>query len=169
MSAEAVLFYAFSATAVVSALAMVFFVRNVVAGAMSLVVTMISLAGIYVLLEAHLVAAIQVMVYAGAILVLFLFVIMLLNLRGDDFGRVHPVQTVFKTVVCVTAVLVLLALSRRVAVGLPQPGPAPAGFGGFREVGIQLFTRYVVPVEVAGFLLLAAIVGAVVLAKRRID
>ncbi len=169
MGAEAILFYSFGGLSVVSALAMVFFVRNVVAGAMSLVVTMISLAGIYVLLEAHLVAAIQVMVYAGAILVLFLFVIMLLDLRADDFGSPRLFQTALKTLGCVVALALLAGLWQRVALDLPEPGPVPEGFGGFREVGIQLFTRYVVPVEVAGLILLGAIVGAVVLAKKRID
>jgi NADH-quinone oxidoreductase subunit J len=79
------LFYLFAVFAVLSALAMVANVRNTVAAAMSLVVTMVALAVIYVLLEAHLVAAIQIMVYGGAIVVLFLFVVMLLNLRSDDF------------------------------------------------------------------------------------
>ena len=88
------LFYLFAALAVISALGMVLNVRNTVAAAMSLVVTMVALAVIYVLLEAHLVAAIQMMVYAGAIVVLFLFVVMLLNLRSDDFppGRARLAQ-----------------------------------------------------------------------------
>ena len=85
MTVPIVLFYLFAALAVVSALGMVLNARNTVAAAMSLVVTMVALAVIYLLLEAHLVAAIQMIVYAGAIVVLFLFVVMLLNLRGDDF------------------------------------------------------------------------------------
>jgi NADH-quinone oxidoreductase subunit J len=169
MGAQAVLFYAFGFVSVVSALAMVFFVRNVVAGAMSLVVAMISLAGIYVLMEAHLVAVIQIMVYAGAILVLFLFVIMLLNLREDALGPVRPMQVLFKTVVTVAGLLAFAALLARIDLRIGQPAPLPEGFGGYADVGVQLFTRYVVPVEVAAFLLLAGIVGAVVLAKRRID
>jgi NADH-quinone oxidoreductase subunit J len=169
MGAEQVLFYSFAAISVVSAVAMVLFVRNIVAGAMSLVVTMISLAGVYVLLEAHLVAVIQIMVYAGAILVLFLFVIMLLNIGTDSFGPARPYQVVFKTIGAVGLLLVAATLGRRVGAGLPTYSPAPEGFGGYAEVGVQLFTRYAVPVEVAGFMLLAAIVGAVVLAKRRID
>src|SRR5262247_1867301 len=86
MAAQVILFYVFAALAVVSALGMVLNLRNTVAAAMSLVVTMIALAGIFVLLEAHLVAVIQIMVYAGAIVVLFLFVVMLLNLRADEFA-----------------------------------------------------------------------------------
>ena len=113
MSAPAVLFYVFAALAVVSALGMVLNVRNTVAAAMSLVVTMVALGGIYVLMEAHLVAVIQIMVYGGAIVVLFLFVVMLLNLRQDKFapGR----QWLVKTGAAAVGVLVLaLGVSGRV-------------------------------------------------------
>jgi NADH-quinone oxidoreductase subunit J len=161
------LFYAFAALAAASALGMVLNLRNAVAAAMSLVVTMVSLAGIYVLLEAYLVAAIQIMVYAGAIVVLFLFVVMLLNLRADEFapGRQWPTKGL--------ALLLVVAsgaqLVRIVSADLPQSAPPPAGFGGYAQVGISLYTDYVLLVEMASLLLLAAIVGAVILAKRRID
>ena len=85
MSAGAVLFYVFAGMTILASLGMVLNIRNTVASAMSLVVAMISLGAIYVLLDAYLVAAIQIMVYAGAIVVLFLFVVMLLNLRTDVF------------------------------------------------------------------------------------
>ena len=85
MTVETILFYVFAILAVVSALGMVLNIRNTVASAMSLVVTMVSLGAIYLLLEAYLVAAIQIMVYGGAIVVLFLFVVMLLNLSTDEF------------------------------------------------------------------------------------
>ena len=151
---------------------MVALVRNIVAGAMSLVVTMVSLAGIYVLLEAHLVAVVQIMAYAGAILVLFLFVIMLLNLRTDDLGPSRPGQGLIKLagvgLALATGVLIARLVPSSGAAGTAFVAP-PEGFGGYREIGRQLFTTYVVPVETAGRLLLAAIVGAVILAKRRID
>ena len=169
MTVEVFLFYLFGAISVISALAMVAFVRNIVAGAMSLVVTMISLAGIYVLLEAYLVAAIQIMVYAGAILVLFLFVIMLLNLRSDDFGPQRSGQLPSKLLGALAALLVFAVVLRGLPAAFGEPASVPEGFGGFRELGIALFTDFVVPVETAGLLLLAAIVGAVILAKRRID
>jgi NADH-quinone oxidoreductase subunit J len=161
------LFYAFAALAVVSALGMVLNVRNTVASAMSLVVTMISLAGIYLLLEAYLVAVVQIMVYAGAIVVLFLFVVMLLNLRHDTFapGR----QWLVKAGALLLLLVVLSELLRLFSGGLPAQHPVPAGFGGYRQVGIALYTDYVLLVEMASLLLLAAIVGALILAKRRID
>ena len=80
------LFYLFAALAVAGALGMLLNVRNTVAGALSLVGTMVSLGAIYVLLDAYLIGVLQILVYAGAILVVFLFVVMLLNLRQDDFG-----------------------------------------------------------------------------------
>jgi NADH-quinone oxidoreductase subunit J len=170
MPVEAVFFYAFGGLSIFGAVAMLLQMRNLVAGAMSLVVTMVSLAGIYVLLGAHLIAALQIMVYAGAILVLFLFVIMLLNLRTDDFAPVRPGQRAVK----LAGVALAIAIGLFVADSLrgsfvSAPAEVPEGFGGFRDVGLQLFTVYAVPVEVAGLLLLAAIVGAVILAKRKVD
>lgn len=167
MSASVVLFDLFAALALGSALAMVMNVRNTVAAALSLVVTMVSLAGIFVLMEAHLVGAVQIMVYAGAIVVLFLFVVMLLNLRSDLFA---PARSFLPKLLGVAATAALLwVVATRIASDLPAVSAPPEGFGGFRVVGLALFTRYLLPLEVVSLLLLAAIVGAVVLAKRRID
>jgi NADH-quinone oxidoreductase subunit J len=167
VSVPIILFYIFAALAVTSALGMVLNVRNTVASAMSLVVTMISLAGIYLLLGAYLVAVVQIIVYAGAIVVLFLFVVMLLNLRSDSFapGR----QWLVKAGALLLTLVLLSELLRLFAGGLPVAPPEPAGFGGYHQVGIALYTDYVLLVEMSSLLLLAAIVGALILAKRRID
>ena len=167
VSAPVVLFYIFAALAVASALGMVLNVRNTVASAMSLVVTMIALAGIYLLLGAYLVAVVQIMVYAGAIVVLFLFVVMLLNLRSDNFspGR----QWLVKAGALLLTLVVLSELLRLFSGAMPVPPPEPTGFGGYRQVGIALYTDYVLLVEMSSLLLLAAIVGALILSKRRID
>jgi NADH-quinone oxidoreductase subunit J len=167
VSAPAVFFYLFAALAVVGALGMVLNLRNTVAAALSLVVSMISLAVVYVTLEAHLVAALQIMVYAGAIVVVFLFVVMLLNLRHDDFPR--PRQRFAKAAGAVLAVGIAGAFLQLVPKALPTVREIPEGFGGYEAVGLALYREYVLPFEVASFLLLAAIVGAVVLAKRRLD
>ncbi len=167
MGVPVVLFYLFAALAVISALGMVLNTRNTVASAMSLVVTMVALAAIYVLMEAHLVAVIQIMVYGGAIVVLFLFVVMLLNLRTDDFppGR----QRLLKTAATLIGLVVFVEILRSLGPGLPEAQPLPEGFGGYRPLGLSLYTNYVLLVEVASLLLLAAIVGALILAKRKID
>jgi NADH-quinone oxidoreductase subunit J len=166
MSAEIVLFYLFALAAVAGALGMVMNVRNTVAGALSLVVTMIALAGIYVLLHAHLIAVVQIMVYAGAIVVLFMFVVMLLNLREDAFapGRLR----VFKWVGSAAALWMLWRFLGALAPHLPAAQERAEGFGGYRALGRVLFTDFVLPFEMTSLLLLAAIVGAVILAKRRI-
>jgi NADH-quinone oxidoreductase subunit J len=166
METPAILFYLFGALAVISALGMVMNVRNTVAGAMSLVVTMVSLGGIYLLLEAYLVAALQIMVYGGAIVVLFLFVVMLLNLRQDDFAPARAwLVRVGSTLLSALALVGLLQVTQ----GLAAPPAVPSGFGGYAHVGEALYTDYVLLVEVISLLLLAAIVGALILAKRKID
>ena len=167
MSAPAVFFYLFGAAAVVSAIAMVLNVRNTVASAMSLVVTMISLAVVYVVLDAHLVAALQIMVYAGAIVVVFLFVVMLLNLRRDEFSQ--PRERLAKLAGVVFALGGAFAFLQLVPQSLPTVQAIPADFGSYAAVGRALYHDFVLPFEVSSLLLLAAIVGAVVLAKRRIS
>ena len=166
MSVDAALFYAFAVLSVGSALAMVVNVRNTVAAAMSLVITMISLAGIYVLLRAHLIAVIQIMVYGGAIVVLFIFVVMLLNLRQDLFppGRMR----VAKLLGSLAGLWVLVRFLQGMGEHLPATASLPDDFGGYRHMGMALFTDYVLAFEMTSLLLLAAIVGAVILAKRRI-
>ncbi len=162
-----VLFSLFALLAVAGALGMVLNVRNTVAAALSLVVTMISLGGIFVLLEAHLVAVIQIMVYAGAIVVVFLFVVMLLNLRQDIFGPSR--QRLTKVLGAIAAVWLVYRVVAPLGGRLPVSQPLPDGFGGYRDVGTALFTDFLLPFEVTSLLLLAAIVGAIVLAKRRLD
>jgi NADH-quinone oxidoreductase subunit J len=170
MTVETILFYVFGSIAVVSELGMVLNVRNTVASVMSLVATMVSLGAIYLLLEAYLVAAIQIMVYGGAIVVLFLFVVMLLNLSTDKFppGRQRLVK--FAVVAAGVALLaqVLIALDQNSLLAA-QPEIVPEGFGGYRQLGLSLYTDYVLVVEMVSLLLLAAIVGALILAKRKID
>lgn len=162
-----VLFYLFGAIAVAGALGMVLNVRNTVAGALCLVGTLVALGGIYVLLEAYLIGVLQILIYAGAIVVLFLFVVMLLNLRHDAFGPERQRGT--KVAAVVVGAFVGLQLIGLFTGALGPPAELPEGFGGYRAVGTLLFTDWVLAFEVTSLLLLAAMVGAVILAKRSID
>jgi NADH-quinone oxidoreductase subunit J len=148
---------------VVSALTVVAH-RNPVHSACALVVTLLLLAVFFVGLDAQLVAAVQVIVYAGAIVVLFLFVIMLLNLQAES--RATGGGLLVATAVgggLALAVLIVSAL-RRAAV--PPAAGVPEGFGETAALARQLFTVYLLPFELTSVLLLVAIVGAVALARR---
>lgn len=133
--------------------------------ALFLVLTLFLLAVYFLFLDAHVVAALQIIVYAGAIMVLFLFVIMLLNLQSETLrarrgglGRVAVIGGV------VLAAELGLLLARPTAD--PARGEPPEGFGTVEALSRELFTTYVLPFEVTGLLLLVAVIGAVVLAKR---
>ncbi len=160
---ELLLFWLFGGLAVTSAAGVVLSVRNTVNAALSLVVTMLSLAVLFVLLHAEFIGVVQVMIYAGAIVVLFVFVLMLLNLRGRSMGAERQPLLKLAAVALVTVATIQLT-------GLLR-GPAPPWpevereFGTVRHVGMSLFTDYVLAFEVAGVLLLAGIVSAMVLAK----
>jgi NADH-quinone oxidoreductase subunit J len=160
-------FYLFAAIAVAGALGMVLNTRNTVAAALSLVLTMVSLGGVYVLLEAYLVGVLQILVYAGAIIVLFLFVVMLLNLRGESFSPQR--QRITKAATVVIGLLVLGQFLLLLPGAFEAPAAVAEDFGTYRDVGTVLFTDYVLAFEATSLLLLAAMVGAVILAKRKID
>ncbi len=167
-----VLFLTFGALALAAA-ALCVTRRNAVASALWLVVMFFGLAGCYVLLEAYFVAAVQVLVYAGAIMVLFLFVIMLLDLRKEAPGTAPGVPLRFGAVAAATLFLVVagLCLVDADARGLFPDAAAREGLtldGGAYAIGEALFTRWVLAFEVTSILLLGAILGAVILTKRRL-
>jgi NADH-quinone oxidoreductase subunit J len=152
-------FYIFAAIAIAGALGMVMNTRNTVAAALSLVLTMVALGGVYVLLEAYLIGALQILVYAGAILVLFL--------RREVYSPQR--QRATKIAGAVIGLLVLVQFLQLIHGAFGAPAAIPEGFGGYRQVGTVLFTDYVLAFEATSLLLLAAMVGAVILAKRKID
>ncbi len=149
----------------------VIFARNPIASAMSLVATFFFLSGIYVLLWAHTIAALQVLVYAGAIMVLFLFVIMLLSL--SDSG---PVMTFSPTRIAGGAAVVglfvaLVAVFRKLPVtelAWTTDASKMKTFGSIKHLGEIMYTQWLFPFEAVSLLLLVAILGAVVVAKPRI-
>jgi len=168
-----VVFWIFAATAIVSAFLCITR-KSPVASALWLVVTLFSLAAIFVLLDAHFIAAIQVLVYAGAIMVLFLFVIMLLNLgRGGPSDMLGWAGRLVMLAIGLLMAVELWVLSR----ATPDEGLLLAGeplqrlteqHGAVGMISEPLYRTYLVPFELTGMLLLAAIVGALVLAKRRL-
>ena len=162
----AALFVVLAVLTVVAALTVVLH-PNPVKCALALIVTLFLLAVIFVLLEAHMIAALQVIVYAGAIMVLFLFVIMLLNLQNDDPERGRRRFVVRGMAWAGGALLAveLALLTRGANVG--TAGTAPAGYGGALAVAQSLFTDFLLPFELTSILLLVAVVGAVVLAQKQ--
>lgn len=166
---QSMMFFIFSFGAVVSALMMVTN-KKPVSAAMNLIVTMFCLAGIYVLLDAHLIAALQVIVYAGAIMVLFLFVIMLLNIQEKE-GKIEGSKLLFQfvSILIVGSSFIAIANLAKADPNLVQIVSEANIFGTVKSVARLLFTDFLLPFEIASILLLAAIVGAVILAKRRID
>ena len=165
-----IFFLLFAAVALGAAL-MVVLQRNPVASALYLVLAFCSLAGLYVLLHAPFLAAVQVIVYAGAIMVLFLFVIMLLNLQKDVEAGLHrAARRVFGWLLgLVLAAQLYLLLRGPWGLG-PQGQEPPAAVhaaGNTQTIGVRLYTDFLLPFEVTSILLLVAIVGAVVLSLRK--
>ena len=155
--------------AIVSAIMVISF-RNPMASAIALIVTLCSIAGLFAIMGATFVAALQVIVYAGAIMVLFLFVIMLLNLKRDEFGPEK--RKIQRTLGIILGLLLVLEVGIFIQAGLGDFGPSPAGdkgsFTSITELSSLLFTKYLFAFEVTSLLLLVAIVGAVILAKKKL-
>lgn len=139
--------------------------RNPVRSALCLVMTLFFLAVLYLFLDAHLVGALQIIVYTGAIMVLFLFVIMLLNLQEDPEERSAVITLGAAGGLCAVFVGLLIYM---VGNNTGIAGPAQAGFGTIQTVAQALFLRLMLPFEITSVLMLVAIVGAVVLAKRKL-
>lgn len=157
-------FYFLSFVAVISAV-MVVFARNAVFSVLYLIITFFALAGHYVLLKAEFLAVVHVIVYAGAIMVLFLYVIMLLNLNLDSEPVRRPISRVI-AVICAGMLMVLLVASLKSVEAASTGTPLAGGFGSVKSLGRVLFTDFLYPFEVTSLLLLAAMVGAVMLGKK---
>jgi NADH-quinone oxidoreductase subunit J len=173
------LFYLFAGITLVSALAMVL-LPNAVNGAMCMIVSFLGTAALFVLLEAYFLAILQVLVYAGAVMVLFLFIIMLLNV-SEDSPPVKPAKLSIFAALAGFVILSGLVISLFTdPAALPAPptievAENPSGLsadGGIpfttsaKSFGYSLFTKYMLPFQVTGFLLLAAMVGVIVVSKR---
>lgn len=137
--------------------------RNPVTSAMFLVLTICSLAGLFVLLNAFFLAAVQVLVYAGAVMVLFLFVIMLLDLKEEERRKLNKVALGAGTV----AVAVIAGILIR-AVTSAKPVAVKLVEGTTKPLGKILFTQYLLPFEILSLLLLVAMVGVILLSKKEL-
>jgi len=163
MSPPDILFYIFAALALACGV-MIIVSRNPVTSAMFLVLTIASLAGLFVLLHAFFLAAIQILVYAGAVMVLFLFVIMLLDLKAEERRHIKGYGLV-TGLISVGAILAIFARTLLAA----KPGAdsaAPTAVGDTVTLGRLLFTEYLLPFEIISVLLLVAMVGVILLSKK---
>ncbi len=160
-------FYLLATLAIVSAV-LVITRRNAVHSALSLIITLLSLAGLYLMLYAPFVAGVQIIVYAGGIMVLFLFVIMLVNLeraiKEEQFNK-QWLAGIVATLVLGGLFLVVYLKGQSLFPGTPL---ALTETQNTQQIGIGLYQNYMLPFEIASLLLLVAIVGAVVMAKKRI-
>jgi len=166
---ELIPFYFLAALAVLAALGVVV-LRNPVHDALCLAIVFVSLAGLYVLLSAPFLAAAQVMIYAGAILILFVFVIMLLSPgrepAKDEMKWQGPLAAIFGVALVAQLALVVALAVLPSARGVYTPERI-AQIGSTQAVGASLFTDFLLPFEITSLLLLVAIVGVIVLAKKK--
>ncbi|MGR3178333.1 MAG: NADH-quinone oxidoreductase subunit J [Candidatus Anammoxibacter sp.] len=172
---EAILFYLISSVAIISAVSVIL-QKNPIYSVISLIVTLVSLATVFLLLNAQFLAAVQIIVYAGAIMVLFLFVVMLLNLGKNDAGEEGRDKLFIQKKAAVILGGTLFVIFAMVIKGGFYSGKSGIyttevinSIGNTELVGKLLFTEYLLPFEITSVLLFAAIIGTIILAKKKID
>jgi NADH-quinone oxidoreductase subunit J len=164
MSGVLVIFFVLAALAVLGAVSLIL-QKHPIHSALSLILVMVSLAGLYLLMGAEFIAAVQIIVYGGAVMVLFVFVIMLLNAGEEE-------RTNFSKLATFGGIPLALALGGIIAAAIVRSSghlPPPAASGAMsstRELSMLLFSTFVYPFELTSFLILVAILGAIVLAQR---
>jgi NADH-quinone oxidoreductase subunit J len=165
MSAPLIIFFVLALTAVFGAVSLIV-QRHPIHSALSLILVMVTLAGLYLLMGAEFVAAVQIIVYGGAIMVLFIFVIMLLNAGEEE--RTNLSRLAFYAgiplAVAITGLIAAAIVGSKAAANLPAA--APETLTSTRALSTLLFTEFVYPFELTSFLILVAILGAIVLAQR---
>jgi NADH-quinone oxidoreductase subunit J len=163
-----ILFYVFAALTLGCAALVIAnpFSRNPVTSAMFLVLTILSMAGLFILLHAFFLAWVQVIVYAGAVIVLFLFVISLLDLKAEAMRKIK-LYGVVAGLVSVGAIITMFLKS--LGATPLDPDSPPSVEGGTAALGKLLFTQYVLPFEVVSVLLLVAMIGVILLSKKNPD
>lgn len=168
MLQESILFYLFGSIAVIFTVLMLTR-KNALSAAVCLIAVFLSFAGLYVMLDAPMVAAMQVLVYAGAIMMLIIFVIMTVDMKEDELKIEKPV--ILSSLLAGTIVLTCIAMVSFSEQSVSYGWALPAGhaFGTVENVGHVLFTRHLLNFEMISLLLLIALVGALVLVKKRTE
>jgi len=164
---ELIAFFVLALLLVASAL-VVITNRNPVTAAVALAFNLVAIAGVYMVLDAQFIGLLQVIVYAGAIMVLILFVIMLLNLREEV--KPHPAGTFQRVLAPAASLLFAVVIGRALYQSAPSTFPEKVeGFGTASSLGRELFMRFYYPFEAISLLLVVAMIGAVLLAKRKVQ
>lgn len=175
-----ILFYIFAALTLIASLLLVL-TPNAVNGAICMIVAFVGTAALFVLLEAYFLAVIQILVYAGAVMVLFLFIIMLLDAESEGCAYLKDKMTMAGAIMGFALLAVLFASAFSGGAHLPDPAllpvePNPSGEGtglafttSAKSYGYSLFTKYMLPFQVTGFLLLAAMIGVIVVSKKQAE
>jgi NADH-quinone oxidoreductase subunit J len=159
------LFHIFAVFTVACALGVVLN-KNAVASAMCLLLSLVGVAGLFVLLDAFLLAVLLVLVYAGAVVALFLFIIMLLDMQGGDRKKFTKATVVSSTLAAGLLVTGLVSFATRGQVVTADPATVAVVGSTLRAYAEQLFTVYLLPVQIVGFLLLISMLGVIVLSKK---
>ncbi len=170
MSAEHILFFIFGGVSLIGAISVISF-RHPIYSALALIVTFFAQAGLFVLLGAHFVAAVQVIVYAGAIMVLFLFVIMLLNLgtlslKGALSGKLKGFAIILGILLAIEGIYIAVTTLDNSNTAVATSEVAADSSYSITQIGELLFRDYLLPFEVTSLILLAALIGVIVLVKR---
>lgn len=163
MTPQLVIFLVLAAIAVAGAVNVIL-QRQPIHSAISLIAVMIALAGLFLLLESEFIAAVQIIIYAGAIMVLFVFVIMLLNAGAEERTNMSRMARYAGVPL---AIFLLIELAYQIGAASSAMTPQPAAEGVTRGISMLLFQDFVFPFELTSILILAAILGALVLAQRR--
>jgi NADH-quinone oxidoreductase subunit J len=170
------LFFLYFAGIIVLTAVLVVAMKNPIYSALSLLIMFFHVAGLYVTLHAEFLAAVQIIVYAGAILVLYLFVVMLLNVRREDRYHSQAPAGAFLGLAILTEVVLLFFQQHYAAPPPGQPGPpdgtvqpALEAVGNTETIGEVLYSIYLFPFEVASLILLVAMIGAIILAKKKLE
>lgn len=163
-----IIFYLFATVAVCSGISVIA-VRNPVRSVLSLVVTFFAMSGVWMLLRAEFLSLILLLVYVGAVMTLFLFVVMMLNIDREVKQRGFVNYLPFGVaVVVLTFIIIAVAVGPKYfgIIALPAPGPEALNYSNIRQLGAILYTEYAYPFEIAGVVLLAAIIAAITLTHR---